>query len=93
LTQNGRKDVTNLKVYADDGGFKRLLGRAEIEDDGGPVYRVYLFGAASTISAHFTVATVTHLGSGAEPPHVERAIVLSPGQRPELLPGWQPLAS
>lgn len=82
-----------MKVCADEDGSKRLAGRAEVEDDGTLVYRVYLFGAASTITDDFTIGTVTQLGSGAEPWRLEPAILLSPGQRPELLPGWQPLSS
>ena len=49
--------------------------------------------AASTITDHFTVGTVTHLGAKPGDISVERVILLGLGQRPELLPGWQPLAS
>jgi hypothetical protein len=82
-----------VKVYSDDGGTRRLIGRAEIEDDGMPVYRLFLFGAASTIADDYTIGTVTHLREDGRPPVVERVIVIGPGQLPELLPGWQPLAS
>jgi hypothetical protein len=82
-----------MKVYVDETGEKRLIGRANIPDDVGPVYEVHLFGASSTITDHFTVGSVTHFGSKPGEIEVERAIILGPGQRPELLPGWQPLAS
>lgn len=82
-----------MKVYCDDAGEQRLIGRADIPDDVGAVYEVHLFGASSTITDHFTVGTVTHLGPEPGDIQVERAILLGLGQRPELLPGWQPLAS
>lgn len=82
-----------MKVYVDETGEKRLIGRADIPDDVGPIYEVHLFGASSTITDHFTVGAVSHLGAKPEEIHVERAIILGPGQRPELLPGWQPLSS
>jgi hypothetical protein len=82
-----------VKVYSDDGGTRRLIGRADIEDDGMPVYRLLLFGAASTIADDYAIGTVTHLPGDGGPPVVERVILLAPGQVAELLPGWQPLAS
>jgi hypothetical protein len=82
-----------MKVYLDDFGEKRLVGRADIPADIGPVYEVPLFGAASIIRERFTIGTVTSLPAGEAPPRVERAVLISPGQLVELLPGWQPLAS
>lgn len=82
-----------MKVYLDEAGEQRLVGRADIPDDVGAVYEVHLFGASSTITDHFTVGTVTHLGAEPGDISVERVILLGLGQRPELLPGWQPLAS
>jgi hypothetical protein len=82
-----------MKVYRDEVGERRLIGRADIPDDVGPVYTVQLFGAVSTITDHFTVGTVAHFGPEPGSMLVERVILLGPGQRPELLPGWQPLAS
>jgi len=82
-----------MKVYWDEEGERRLIGRADIPDDVGPVYKVQLFGAASTITDHFTVGTVAHFGPEPGSMLVEKVILLGPGQRPELLPGWQPLAS
>lgn len=82
-----------MKVYIDDGGEKRLIGRADIPEDVGAVYEVHLFGASSTITDHFMVGTVTHLGRQPGEIEVERVIILGPGQHPELLPCWQPLAS
>ena len=51
-----------MKVYREEAGEQRLIGRADIPDDVGPVYEVHLFGAASTITDLFTVGTVTHFG-------------------------------
>ena len=82
-----------MKVYLDERGDKRLIGRADIPEDTGPVYEVALFGAASTIVDRFTLGTVTHLPAGGGAPIVERAVLLAPSQRPEILPEWQPLAS
>jgi hypothetical protein len=82
-----------MKVYLGECGEKRLVGRADIPDDTGPVYEVPLFGAVSVIRERFTIGTVTHLPAGAAVPYVERAVLLSPGQPVELLPGWQPLVS
>ena len=80
-----------MKVYLDDGGDKRLIGRADVPDGHGPVYEVPLFGTASIIAERFTIGTVTHLPRGGAPV-VERAVLLAPGQLVER-PGWQPLAS
>ena len=44
-----------MKVYLDEAGKQRLIGRADIPDDVGAVYKVHLFGASSTITDHFTV--------------------------------------
>ena len=82
-----------MKVYLDESGEKRLIGRADVPDDGAPVYEVSLFGAASTIAESFTVGTVTHLPNDGGAPVVERAVLAAPGQLVELLPGWQPLAA
>ena len=82
-----------VKVYVDDAGEKRLVGRADIPDDVGAVYEVRLFGLSSAITDQFIIGSVTHLGPGSTGIKVERAILLGLGQRPEILPGWQPLAS
>ncbi len=81
-----------MKVYTDIDGEKRLIGRADVPEHEGPVYEVRLFGPASIIREAFTIGTVTHtLMDGAL--KVERAVLLSAGQRPEILPGWTPLTS
>jgi hypothetical protein len=80
-----------MKVYADIDGEKILIGRADVTEDVGRIYEVDLFGPASIICEKFTIGTVTH--TPAAGPLTERAVLLSPGQRPELLPGWTPLAS
>ncbi|MBB3900111.1 hypothetical protein [Roseococcus suduntuyensis] len=82
-----------MKVYRSENGENRLLGRAEIPDDGRPVFEVHLFGAASTITDQFTIGTVSVTGPGRSEIRVERAVLLAPFQRPEILPGWEPLAS
>lgn len=82
-----------MKVYLDEGGERRLIGRADVPSDCGPVFEVPLFGAASTIAEAFTVGAVTHLPEGGDAPVVERAVLAPPGQLVELLPGWVPLAS
>jgi hypothetical protein len=82
-----------MKVYLEEDGEKRLVGRADIPADTGPVYEVQPFGTASVIRERFTIGVVTRLPAGQTMPVVERAVLLSPGQIAELLPGWQPLAS
>ncbi len=74
-----------------DGGG-RLVGRAGAPKACGPAYGVPLFGAASTIAERFVIGAVTRFpASGALV--VERAGLLAPRHRAELLPGWEPLAS
>lgn len=82
-----------MKVYLDEGGERRLIGRADVPEDCGPVYEAPMFGAAATIVENFAVGTVTHLPDGGGAPVVERAVLAAPGQLVDLLPGWQPLAS
>ena len=82
-----------MKVYIDDCGEKRLIGRADVPDEQVLVYEVSLFGANSTITEQFMLGVITHLAADGADPFVERAVLLAPGQQPELLPGWQPLAS
>lgn len=82
-----------MKVYLDDVGDKRLIGRADVPDGHGPVFEVPLFGPTSIIVEKFALGTVTHMPAGGGAPVVERAVLLALDQRPELLPGWQPLAS
>ena len=82
-----------MKVYVDDCGEKHLIGRADIPDDQRPLYKVRLLGTASIITEQFTIGVITHLPAGGGAPIVEQAVLLAKGQRPELLPGWQPLAS
>ena len=81
-----------MKVYVDDDHGRRLIGRADVPDDCGPVYEVPMFGAASVIAERFMIGAVTHLPEGGGAPVVERAVLAAPGQVVELLPGWVPLA-
>lgn len=80
-----------MKVYLDDEGARRLVGRADVPDEGLPTYDVPLFGPAETVVERYAVCAVTHLPTGGGPPVVERAIVLGRSQDPALLPGWRPL--
>ena len=82
-----------MKVYLCDDGEKRLVGRADVPENAGPVFRTSLFGAASIIVEPFVVAALTHLPEGGGAPVVERAVLAAPGQLVDLLPGWVPLES
>ena len=82
-----------MKVYLDEDGTKRLIGRADVPEDCGPVYELELFDPDSIIREHFTVGSVTHLPDRGDVPVVERAVLAAPRQLVELLPGWKPLAS
>ena len=82
-----------MKVYLDEDGDKRLVGRADVPEGAGTVFEVPLFGAASTIAERFAIGAVTRLPEGGGAPVVERSVLLAPGQLAELLPGWQPLVS
>ena len=81
-----------MKVYLDLKGRIILVGRADVPEDCGDEFDVSLFGPTSRFEEDFVVANVTRL-SAAGAIVEERAIVLSPEQIPEVLPGWQPLAS
>ena len=80
-----------MDVYADEAGEMRLVGHAAVPADCGPVFEVPLFGPVSVIRERFTIGTVTLLPEGGREPVVIRAVLLSPGQMPELLPGWRPI--
>ena len=83
-----------MKVYVDEDGDKRLVGRADVPENCGPVLEVPVFGpAAPSIVEVFTVGTVTHLLEGGGAPVVERAVLAAQGQLVSLLPGWASLAS
>ena len=82
-----------MKVYLADDAGTRLIGRADVPEDCGPVYEVPLFGAAATIVESFTIGNVTMISAGSNTPTVERAVLAAQGQLVDLLPGWEPLAS
>lgn len=82
-----------MKVFRGENGAWRLIGRAEVPDQGLPVFRVPLFGAGSRIAEAFIIGMVTQRLPGRDAPVAERAILLSAGQHPEVLPGWRPLGS
>jgi hypothetical protein len=82
-----------MKVYKDFDGEKRLIGRASVPDDAGPVYEVRLFGASSIITEQFVLGAITYLPPDGGVPVVELAVIVGEGQHPSFLPGWTPLAS
>ncbi len=84
--------MPTVKVYLDDDGGKKLVGRADVPDGAGPVLEVPMFGAASTKTERFAIGTVTRFPAGGAPV-VERAVLLTPWQWAASLPGWVPLAS
>jgi hypothetical protein len=81
-----------MKVFSRDTGETRIIGRCDVEDDGNLVYEVHLFGARSPISEAFAIGEITQFDD-AGGFTVQRGVLLLPGQRPEILPGWQPLTS
>lgn len=83
-----------MKVYRQDADGQHFVGIANVEDEGWPTLEVRLFGPVSVIAETFMIGTVTHCPSGDAPNiAVERVILLAGGQRPEVLPGWQAMAS
>ncbi len=82
-----------MKVYLCENGEKRLVGRADVPESAGPVFRAPLFGAASIIMEPFVVGAVPRLPEGDGALVLERAVLAAPWQLVELLPGWEPLAS
>ena len=82
-----------MKVHLDENGGTRLVGRADVPEDCGPVYEVPAVREALAITEEFAVGAVTHLPEGGGAAVVERAVLVVPGQPVELLPGWVPLAS
>jgi hypothetical protein len=81
-----------MKVFSRDTGETRLIGRCDIPDDTVDVYDVPLFGAKSVIVERFGIGYVNMFRSDGTYTS-EGGVLLVPGQDPELLPGWQPLAS
>jgi hypothetical protein len=82
-----------MHVYLDVDGEKHLIGRADVPQDCGPVFEARLFGPTSIIVEPYTIGAVTKPSVGVAAPVVVTAVLLAPGQCPEFLPGWQPLAS
>jgi len=71
-----------MNVYAGPARRRRLIGRACVPWDHGPIL---VAGAACEQFALHDIRCPGQRGS------VETAVLLSPGQRPELLPGWRPI--
>ncbi len=82
-----------MRVYTDDDGGRRLIGRADVPDDCGPVYEVPVVREALAIPEEFAVGTVMYAPDRGGAPGVERVVLAVPGQMVELLAGWMPLAS
>jgi hypothetical protein len=80
-----------MEVFAAGEDGLRLVGHADVRADSGPVLEVPLFGPHAVIRERFTIGTVTHQDAQGGPPAVVRAVLLAPGQLPDLLPGWRPL--
>ncbi|MGG5824057.1 hypothetical protein [Falsiroseomonas sp. HW251] len=51
-----------MQIFQDDGGTQRLVGRADVPPDHGPVFEVSLFGPSSVIRERFTIGTCTWAG-------------------------------
>lgn len=81
-----------MKVFANDTGETRLIGRCDVPDDAIDVLEVPLFGRASIIMERFAIGNA-HFFRGDGTWSLEQGVLLIPGQDPSLLPGWQPLAS
>ncbi len=82
-----------MRVYLDDNGEKRLVGRADVPVGHGPVLEIPVPGAMAVVAERFTIGTVTHVPAGGGAPIVERAVLMAPGQIAKLLPGWVRLSS
>ena len=82
-----------MKVYLEENGETRLVGRADVPAGHGPVLEVPVPDASSVVTERFTVGTVTHIPVAGGAPVVERAVLMAPGQIAKVLPGWVRLAS
>ncbi len=82
-----------MMVFDNEAGTPRLIGRCEVQDDGGRIYEVLVDPAtADPIWDRFSIDEVEiPLPEGG---YIEdRAILVAPGQDPAMLPDWEPLAS
>lgn len=83
-----------VRVYVDDEGGRRLVWRADVPEDDGPVFEAPMLGAAApSIIETFAIGAATRLSEGGDVPVVDRVVLAAPGQFVHLLPGWAPLAS
>lgn len=82
-----------MDVYAEQGGEIRLIGQADVPQECGATYEVTLFGPSAVLRERFTIGTVTYLPPGGGPPMASRAVLLTRGQHPGMLPGWRPVTS
>jgi hypothetical protein len=82
-----------MNVYLSDLGCLHLLGSATLPEDYCGAYEAPVCGSANAIIERFAIGTIIRLPADGGTPVVERAVLASPGQIVELLPGWEPLAS
>lgn len=71
-----------MNVYAGPEGRRCLVGRARVPWDHGPIL------VAGETREQFAIHAIRCPGERGG--LVEIAVLLSPGQRPDLLPGWRP---
>ncbi|MBS7811434.1 hypothetical protein [Roseococcus pinisoli] len=74
-----------MNVYDGREGHRRLLGQAQLPWDHGPI--LILRDTGEQFALH-PIRCLDEAGLV-----VETAVLLSPGQRPDLLPGWRPAAT
>jgi hypothetical protein len=78
-----------VQVYVDDNDGRRLIGRADVPEDAGPVLAVPMVGAAApSIVESFAIGAVTHLPAGGGAPVVERVVLAASGLWLGALAGW-----
>lgn len=82
-----------MDVYIKEGGEMRLIGHAEVPHDCGPVFEAAIFGASAVLRVRFAIGTVPQRPTAGAPEAVVRAVLLGPGQHPDLLPGWRPVVN
>ncbi|WP_421992323.1 hypothetical protein [Roseococcus sp.] len=81
-----------MKVFSKASGEALLIGRCDIPEGTVDVYDVPLFGPSKIRMERFGIGEVNIFrpdGSYI----TEHGVLLVPGQDPQLLPGWQSLAS
>jgi hypothetical protein len=75
-----------MQVYVQEPAGHRLIGRADVAENQRPIFDV----PGTTTMERFGIEAILHLRPDGRF-EIERAVVLTPGQSPEALPGWAPL--